>query len=198
MKSTEGQLDLRIRRTHKLLWESLFELMTQSKQRYSSITINQICDLAMVHRTTFYKHFEDKDALLAFGLKKYQEEAFKIPLLERLTKPFQVIEQFLHHKEIGKIVESQMNDKQFLNLIHYQTFEIKKQENQEFHRICKNHTIPIELIIEFHSGIITTLSTWWLQNRNNVSAKELDRYFRQMINQDIFQFERECMETFLV
>ena len=68
MNDNEKQIDLRIRRTHKLLWNSLFELMTQSKQKYSTITINQICDRAMVHRTTFYKHFEDKDALLAFDL----------------------------------------------------------------------------------------------------------------------------------
>jgi|GEM_PF-490368 len=189
MKSNEGQLDLRIRRTHKLLWESLFELMTQSKQKYSSITINQICDRAMVHRTTFYQHFEDKNALLAFGLRQNQEEALTVPLLDRLTKPFQVIEQFLHHKEIGKILESQMDDEQFINFMTYQTREMKKQENEELQRICKNHTIPSELIIEFHSGVITTLSAWWLQNRKDVSAKEMDSYFHTMINQDIFQFE---------
>ena len=165
--------------------------MTQSKQKYSSITINQICDRAMVHRTTFYKHFEDKDALLAVGIKKFQEEVFQIALLDRLTKPFQVMEQFLHHKEIGKILESQMDDEQFISFMHYQTREMKKQENQELNRLCKNHTVPIELIIEFHSGVITTLSAWWLQNRKSVSAEEMDRYFRQMINQDIFQFERE-------
>jgi len=189
MKSNEGQLDLRIRRTYKLLWESLFELMTQSKQKYSSITINQICDRAMVHRTTFYQHFEDKNALLAFGLGQNQEEALTVPLLDRLTKPFQVIEQFLHHKEIGKILESQMDDEQFINFMTYQTREMKKQENEELQRICKNHTIPSELIIEFHSGVITTLSAWWLQNRKDVSAKEMDSYFHTMINQDIFQFE---------
>ncbi|WP_410984172.1 TetR/AcrR family transcriptional regulator [Bacillus cereus] len=191
MENNEGQLDLRIRRTHKLLWESLFALMTQSKQKYSAITINQICDRAMVHRTTFYKHFEDKDALLAFGFKQYQEEAFTIPLLDRLTKPFQVMEQFLHHEEIGKILEAQMDDEQFINFIHYQTREMKRQENQALNQICKNHAIPMELIIEFHSGVITTLNGWWLQNRKSVSAEEMDRYFHQMINQDIFQFERE-------
>ncbi|MGG0186886.1 TetR/AcrR family transcriptional regulator [Bacillus rhizoplanae] len=191
MKNNEEQLDLRVRRTHKLLWESLFELMTQSKQKYSSITINQICDRAMVHRTTFYKHFEDKDALLAFGFKQYQKEDYTITLLDRLTKPFQVMEQFLHHEEIGKILESQMGDEQFNNFIHYQTREMKKQENQELNRICKSHTIPNELIIEFYSGVITTLSTWWLQNRKSVSAEEMDRYFHQMINQDVFQLNRD-------
>ncbi|PEZ08644.1 TetR family transcriptional regulator [Bacillus sp. AFS018417] len=191
MNSNEGQLDLRIRRTHKLLWESLFELMTQSKQKYSSITINQICDRAMVHRTTFYKHFEDKDALLAFGLKQYQGEDFTIPLLDRLTKPFQMMEQFLHHEEIGKILESQMDDEQFISFMHYQTREMKKQENQELSRLCKNHTIPNELIIEFYSGVITTLTAWWLKNKSTVSAGEMDRYFHQMINQDVFGFEIE-------
>ncbi|SDZ38216.1 TetR/AcrR family transcriptional regulator [Bacillus sp. 166amftsu] len=189
MKNNEEQLDLRVRRTHKLLWESLFELMTQSKQKYSSITINQICDRAMVHRTTFYKHFEDKDGLLVFGFKQYQEKAFTIPLLDRLTKPFQVMEQFLQHEEIGKILESQMDDEQFISFINYQTREMKKQENQELNRICKNHTIPMELIIEFYSGVITTLSAWWLQNRKSVSAEEMDRYFHEMINQDIFQLK---------
>ncbi|MGE7675958.1 TetR/AcrR family transcriptional regulator [Lysinibacillus sp. NPDC094403] len=189
MKTTERQLDLRIRRTHKLLWESLFELMTQSKQKYSTITINQICDRAMVHRTTFYQHFEDKNSLLAFGFRQNQEEALTVPLLDRLTKPFQVIEQFLRHKEIGKILESQMDDEQFLNFMTYQTREMKKQENEELQRICKNHTIPLELIIEFHSGVFTTLSAWWLQNRKDVSAKEMDSYFHAMINQDIFNLK---------
>ncbi|WP_212959029.1 MULTISPECIES: TetR/AcrR family transcriptional regulator, partial [Bacillus] len=60
MKKEGKQTDLRIRRTHKLLVEALVELMIQPKQKYSSLTINQICEYAMVHRTTFYKHFEDK------------------------------------------------------------------------------------------------------------------------------------------
>lgn len=191
MKNNEEQLDLRVRRTHKLLWESLFELMTQAKQKYSSITINQICDRAMVHRTTFYKHFEDKDALLVYGFKPYKDEALTIPLLDRITKPFQVMEQFLHHKELGKIIESQMDDKQFITCLNYQSRETQKEEYEELLRICKNHTIPNKLIIEFHSGVITTLSAWWVQNRESVSAVEMDRYFHQMINQDIFQFERE-------
>jgi len=35
----------------------------------------------------------------------------------------------------------------------------------------------------------TILSAWWLQNRKNVSAEEMDRYFHEMINQDIFQLK---------
>ncbi|MGE6597472.1 TetR/AcrR family transcriptional regulator [Bacillus proteolyticus] len=191
MNDNEKQLDLRIRRTHKLLWDSLFELMTQSKQKYSSITINQICDRAMVHRTTFYKHFEDKDALLAFGFKRYGEMIAEIPLLDRLSKPFQVMEQFLHHEEIGKILEAQMSDEQFISRIHYLSHETRKQETEALNQLCKNHTMPNDLITEFYSGVITALSTWWFQNERKVSAAEMDRHFHQLINRDIFQFGKE-------
>ncbi|MGG0237850.1 TetR/AcrR family transcriptional regulator [Bacillus rhizoplanae] len=191
MTSNEGQLDLRIRRTHKLLWESLFELMTQSKQKYSSITINQICDRAMVHRTTFYKHFEDKDALLVVGINKFQEEALKTPLFDRLTKPFQAMKRFLERREFSEILESQIDDQYFINCLHIHTHGIKKQANQELYRLSKNHTIPFELITEFYSGVISTLTAWWLKNKSTVSAEEMDQYFHQMINQDVFRFEIE-------
>ncbi|HDR8221308.1 TPA: TetR/AcrR family transcriptional regulator, partial [Bacillus cereus] len=57
-------------------------------------------------------------------------------------------------------------------------------------RLCKNHKIPIELIITYHSGVLTTLTAWWFQNRNNVLAEEMDEYFHQLISQDIFQLEK--------
>jgi len=55
-------LDLRIRRTHKLLFDALTLLL--SEKSFDNITITDICEKAMVHRTTFYKHFEDKYHLL--------------------------------------------------------------------------------------------------------------------------------------
>ncbi|MCU4922184.1 TetR/AcrR family transcriptional regulator [Bacillus cereus] len=191
MNDNEKQIDLRIRRTHKLLWDSLFELMTQSKQKYSTITINQICERAMVHRTTFYKHFEDKDALLTFGFKRYSKIVAEIPLLDRLSKPFQVMEQFLHHEEIGKILETQMSDEQFNSCIQYLSHETRKQENEALNRLCKNHTMPNDLITEFYSGVINSLSSWWFQNERKLPAAEMDKYFHQLINRDIFQFEKE-------
>ncbi|MGH0777883.1 TetR/AcrR family transcriptional regulator [Bacillus cereus] len=191
MNDNEKQIDLRIRRTHKLLWDSLFELMTQSKQKYSTITINQICERAMVHRTTFYKHFEDKDTLLAFGFKRYSKMIAEIPVSDRLSKPFQVMEQFLHHEELGKILETQMSDEQFINRTQYLSHETRKQEIEALYQLRKNHTMPNDLIIEFYSGAITSLSAWWFKNERKVSAAEMDKYLQQLINRDIFQFEKE-------
>lgn len=159
--------------------------------KYSSITVNQICDRAMVHRTTFYKHFEGKDALLAVGFKKVHEEVLKIPLIDRLSKPFQVIEQYMKNEEISEIFDSQLYDEYFINRIHYLDRELRKQETEELHRLCKNNAIPVGLIIEFYSNVVPALGTWWFKNGRTVPAVEMDRYFNQLINQDVFHLKKE-------
>lgn len=190
MINDEQQLDLRIRRTHKLLWKSLFELMTISKMKYSSITVNQICDHAMVHRTTFYKHFENKDALLAVGFTKVHEEILKVPLIDRLSKPFQIMEQYVKDEEIGQIFDSQSFDEHFINRVHDLARELRKQETEELTRLCKNNSIPIGLIVEFYTSVVPALGTWWFQNGRAIPTVEMDRYLNQLINQDVFHLKK--------
>src|SRR5262245_37889383 len=67
MKSSKDLLDLRVRRTYKFLWDALVTLMVE--RDFESITVTDICERAMVHRTTFYKHYEDKHGLLFHGIQ---------------------------------------------------------------------------------------------------------------------------------
>lgn len=59
--------DLRQRRTRSLLVKALLELLEE--QSFQSISVVDICNRAMVHRTTFYTHFEDKQALLNYTIQ---------------------------------------------------------------------------------------------------------------------------------
>ena len=58
----EYKEDLRIVRTRKLLSTALFDLLESTP--YEKISVMDICEKAMVHRATFYNHFEDKEHLL--------------------------------------------------------------------------------------------------------------------------------------
>src|SRR5690349_25047649 len=68
MNASNQSLDLRVRRTYKFLWDALISLMTE--RNFESITVTDICERAMVHRTTFYKHYEDKYGLLYYGIQE--------------------------------------------------------------------------------------------------------------------------------
>ncbi|MBH4729974.1 fatty acid efflux pump transcriptional regulator FarR, partial [Staphylococcus aureus] len=52
------ETDLRVIKTKKALSSSLLQLLEQ--HLFQTITVNQLCHNALVHRTTFYKHFYDK------------------------------------------------------------------------------------------------------------------------------------------
>lgn len=72
--------DLRQRRTKKFLVQALLELMEE--RPFRDLSVVDICDRAMVHRTTFYVHFEDKTALLRYAVLQLQRE-FEATVEER-------------------------------------------------------------------------------------------------------------------
>lgn len=50
--------DLRVIKTEQALRNALLEL--GNAKDFDSITINEICEKALVRRSTFYRHYEDK------------------------------------------------------------------------------------------------------------------------------------------
>lgn len=67
-----GREDLRQKRTRKFLMNALMELMEE--RSFAELSVVDICERAMVHRTTFYAHFEDKDDLLRYVLAELWRE----------------------------------------------------------------------------------------------------------------------------
>ena len=54
--------DLRIIKTKKILFETLLKLMKQ--KNFDKIKISDICEEALINRSTFYAHYQDKYELL--------------------------------------------------------------------------------------------------------------------------------------
>lgn len=64
----ENKLDLRIQKTYLALHNAFDSLMEE--KRFEEVTINELCDRAMIRRTTFYKHFADKYEYYAFYIRE--------------------------------------------------------------------------------------------------------------------------------
>jgi len=63
--------DLRQRRSKRYMSEALLELM--SERPFREISVVDVCQRAMVHRTTFYAHFKDKNAPLRYVLAELRQ-----------------------------------------------------------------------------------------------------------------------------
>ena len=72
MLAEEPKLDLRIEKTYRALCEAFTALLAE--RRYEDITVSDLCDRAMIRRTTFYKHFADKREFLSFYVRRIREE----------------------------------------------------------------------------------------------------------------------------
>lgn len=57
-------MDLRIKKTYRALFEAFTELLEE--HRFEDVTVAMLCERAMIRRTTFYKHFRDKNDYFAF------------------------------------------------------------------------------------------------------------------------------------
>lgn len=58
--------DLRVTKTHRALKKALYTLL--EKQDFNKITVNDLCEEALVSRASFYQNFEDKYQLLKLCL----------------------------------------------------------------------------------------------------------------------------------
>ena len=59
------------RRTYTLLQQAFFKLLTEVP--FEKITLKELCDTAMIPRSTFYRYFEDKYDLLGYCLQNFFE-----------------------------------------------------------------------------------------------------------------------------
>lgn len=184
MKTSGSGNDLRVRRTYKLLWKAFEELL--SEQHFSSITVNQICEKAMVHRTTFYKHFEDKFDLLTLGASQSKDESTKFTVEERIRTPFQNASKNPNLELYDKIMQTQINDRIYTSYMKSNQKEMLKQELLELNQKGKEFSVPIEIIAEVYSEVISSLSIWWLQGGRQVPAKQMDGYLHKLLNKELF------------
>ncbi|MFF2483504.1 TetR/AcrR family transcriptional regulator [Paenibacillus sp. NPDC058071] len=179
----EMNLDLRKRRSMQMLWKALFDLMTEEKMKFSKITVDQICEKAMVHRSTFYKHFDDKFRLLEYGLNQLMEQYWDIPLEKRILKPFYWSNEFFEGSASHKLVRAQHGDELFFDCMTAYSMRILKKDALKFFEHSKPIDIPYDLLAEFHVSSMVALSEWWRKNPDRVSVSQMDHYFHKLVNE---------------
>jgi len=73
--------DLRVRRTRRLLQRALIELTTE--KGFAALTVGEIARRALVNRSTFYRHYTDKQALL----DDYAEDVYRLTVPQEGSAP---------------------------------------------------------------------------------------------------------------
>lgn len=181
--------DLRIRRTYKLLTDALMSLLEEKP--FEEIYVTDICDKAMVHRTTFYKHFEDKYHLFGFCIREIQREFFNKSFLNTGLKDpkefaMNVVKHALHFhasnqkRSVLLMVKSESNS--FMTTFHQTVSQGIQAKLEEYKKSGVTSSIPIPIIAEYHTGALMSLIRWWFENNMPIPEEELLKHIDLMIN----------------
>lgn len=178
--------DLRQRRTKKFLVTALVALMDE--RPFSEISVVDICERAMVHRTTFYAHFEDKYALLRYAVaeiyRTFEPHSRNVTAGSPSQTYFMTIFQnalifMREHRGLYRSTTSSNGmDLQILEelvaaelAVHFSDTALPPADPP----------LSAEITAHFYAGAILSVLRWWLENDMPVSDEVLISHAERLI-----------------
>ena len=177
--------DLRVIKTRKLIYQTLLELMKE--KTFEEIKVSDICSKAMINRSTFYAHYEDKYELLVEFLNDLKEE-FKNQLdknsknLNNREYYIELIKLFLEHVESKKeiynsILINNRNSIMMDIILSVVNNELLTRINNE----QRNAKVPNEIIAKFYLGGVIYMGITWLNDSSKYTKEEMIEYLSVLI-----------------
>ncbi|OPA73445.1 hypothetical protein BVG16_28695 [Paenibacillus selenitireducens] len=174
--------DLRVMRTRKLLVQSLFTLL--ERHSFHTISVKEICEEAMVHRTTFYTHFDDKYDLMAYGLQNIAKEFQFIEgnIRENLIKLFNMSLKY-------KALFSQLLTEEKDSLRYIIMKEMNKGVKNVIQDQNSNQSLSFssEIALAAFSGASLGVLNWWVNEGSNISEQEANEEMKKIFNWDYIE-----------
>lgn len=179
--------DLRTERTKKHLNNALSELLL--KHSIDEITVGDICEKAMVHRTTFYKHFKDKYDLLEFCINELKEGLFDDIINENVKnnpkalciKLTNSIIDFIEENRSILITVLKNNTSGVLLNILFPMIKDALKELIEETMTPEVYKVPMDILINYYGGAIISLALWDLEHPNKYSKSDILKAIDKLI-----------------
>lgn len=167
----------RMNKTQRALVYALIALL--DKREFSKISVNELCEEALVSRSSFYVHFQDKYDLLRFSLAELQKK-LSVELPGRPPR-----------EQIARLVENVENNARVLT-------HLAADSNAELHAILHETVctdmqrliarqgtrfgpaIPADVLSVYYAGGISSLLFWWIGTRFAVPKEEMAEYIYQI------------------
>ena len=178
--------DLRVIKTRKIIFQTLLELMKE--KTFEEIKVSDICSKAMINRSTFYSHYEDKYELLLDFLNTLKEEFVKElnkkdnSNISRREYYMQLISLFLDHIEDKKdIYNAIMVNNRNSIMMDILLSVVNEDILNRFNEQDINLKVPTDIIAKFYLGGVINMGIEWLSNSNKYSKQEILDYLEILI-----------------
>ena len=178
--------DLRVIKTRKLIYQTLLDLMKE--KTFEEIKVSDKCSKAMINRSTFYAHYEDKYELLVDFLSNLKEE-FAHELNESCKENLSIreyyirlISLFLDHIDSKRdVYNSIMVNNRSSIMMDILLSVVNDDILKRFKENDINLKVPTEVISKFYLGGVINIGMEWLSNSNKYTKEEILDYLELLI-----------------
>ena len=172
-------MDRRVKKSRAAIYQAFLGLL--HRKSYEAITVQEIIDLADVGRSTFYAHFETKEALL----EELCQELFQHTFLERPDGKdlFEATAHIFYHfrKNQDRIATLLLaKNTYFINrlkieLEHY-LFPLIQEKG-----LMNKTRLPQDFLKNHVTATFVETVSWWLQQRNPIDEATISQYFLDLM-----------------
>jgi AcrR family transcriptional regulator len=176
--SKNPKLDMRVKRSRKLLQDALLQLMKEKPFR--DIQITEIADRAQVARPTFYLHYQSKQELLLSHVDDVFEEFYN-EQLSKQTDPEQSCVMIFQYWEryaetLRMVIEANIDNEFRAHLRSYFVRGIPQFAPADFEADEQR----MKFTIDFISGGAHSLLTQWVLRDMPYSAEQMGTLFYEL------------------
>ena len=172
-------MDRRVKKSRAAIYQAFISLLHQKS--YETITVQEIIDLADVGRSTFYTHFETKEALL----EEMCQDLFEHTFLERQEGGdlFEATSHIFQHfrKNQDKIATLLLSkNSYFINRLKIELEIFLFPLIQEKLLVQKSH-LPENFLRNYVTSCFVETVTWWLEQRRLLDEKIITQYYLDLM-----------------
>lgn len=158
---------------------------------FEEIKVSDICTKALINRSTFYAHYDDKYELLLEFINSLKEEFINglsknKNILNTREYYLEMIRLFLDHIENKKDIYNaiMINNRNSIMMDILSSVAnnevIKKMESSNI-----STKVPANIIAKFYLGGVLNLGIEWLRDTNKNSKEEIIKYLEILLPENI-------------
>lgn len=197
MAKDKERQDLRVERSRKYLKRALQELLWN--QRLEDVRVQDICARAMVHRTTFYTHYQDKYHLFhdilqdirreINGNDHFPDEAIPSRTLY-LTAADRAIAYVTRHRQHLRDTLRSNKDSMAYFMI-YNAVQDYITDLLKLYQRVNTYVLPLDVISRFTTAGLTGLVFYWVESDAPYTKQEMGRMLQTIITRNQYVSRRK-------
>ena len=183
-------MDRRQRKTRAAIFQAFNKLLEE--KHFNNITVQEILDEANVGRSTFYSHFETKDALLREMCTDIFDHIFSHELHSETSHDFSASDHGLQEKITHLLYHLKDNRGNVLGVLSGESSELFMRYFKEYlvtmfeqYPGCIRQDVPKEFAMNHLVGSLADDVRWWIGNKMEMPPEELADCYLKLIGYSV-------------